>query len=393
MNVKASPWRRAERIIMVIGHFTPGLWEPGGISAYVRRLGEAQQAAGHTVLYFDLLDKDSPQARRAGTTYCTNQMDVPAAAKREGAEILHLHRDFPIGDPPAMPMIRTIHDHTPYCPSGGRYLKRPDRPCNRNYSLAGCLWGHAVDRCGSIRPKAILANFTATRHELHRLPRIKTIVSSRFVLNQMLRSGYDPDGIVQLPMPAPAPVAQVAPAPATARFLFLGRIVPHKGLAWLLRNMVDLPREIVLDVAGQGNELDAMKSLARELRLDSRVIFHGWINGETTRQLLDACTALIVPSRWHEPFGLVTLEAMARGRAVIASDTGALPEVVIDKETGLIVPATEEDGLARAMSQLSGNPVQASTMGRTGWQLVKARYQMADHLRHVIEFYQQCVAA
>jgi glycosyltransferase involved in cell wall biosynthesis len=194
-------------------------------------------------------------------------------------------------------------------------------------------------------------------------------------------------------MPAPAAVAQAAAMPSTPRFLFLGRMVPHKGLAWLLRNMVSLPKEIMLDVAGQGNELDAMKSLASELKLNDRVIFHGWTDREATQRLLDDCTALIVPSRWHEPFGLVTLEAMARGRAVIASDTGALPEVVVEGETGLIVPTSHSDGLAQAMLQLAANPDRAVAMGLAGWRLVKQRYQMDDHLQRMIELYRQCAAA
>jgi glycosyltransferase involved in cell wall biosynthesis len=377
---------------MIIGHYTPGLAEPGGIAAYIRQLGRAQQAAGHEVLFFDLLRTAKSQDHRADVIYCQNEAEVPAAALRRGAQVLHVHRDFRLGDPPPMPIIRTIHDHTPYCPSGGRFLKRSDQPCNRGYSLTGCLWGRAIDRCGSMRPAALISDFATTRHERRRLPHITTIVSSQFVQRQMLRAGYDPARLVHLTMAAPA-AARVVPLPESPRFLFLGRMVPHKGLAWLLRNMALLPRNIHLDVAGEGNDLDAMKRLAADLKLNDRVTFHGWIDHDATQRLLDAATALIVPSRWHEPFGLVTLEAMARGRAVIASDAGALPEIVIHGQTGLIVPTEQADGLADAIRQLADRPDMATEMGMAGWRLVASQYQMDAHLKRIMELYQQCIAA
>jgi glycosyltransferase involved in cell wall biosynthesis len=378
---------------MIIGHYTPGLEEPGGIAAYIRQLGHAQQAAGHEVLFLDLLRTAKSRDRRAEIIYCENEAEVPVAALRRGAQVLHVHRDFLLGDAPPMSIIRTIHDHTPYCPSGGRFLKRSDRPCNRGYSLGGCLWGRAIDRCGSMRPAALISDFATTRHERRRLPHITTIVSSQFVQRQMLRAGYDPARLVHLTMAAPAAAARVVPLPESPRFLFLGRMVPHKGLAWLLGNMALLPRNIHLDIAGEGNDLDAMKKLAADLKLNERVTFHGWIDRETTQRLLDAATALIVPSRWHEPFGLVTLEAMARGRAVIASDAGALPEIVLHGETGLIVPTEQAHGLADAMRQLADRPEMAMEMGLAGWRLVGSQYQMDAHLRRILELYQQCIAA
>jgi glycosyltransferase involved in cell wall biosynthesis len=237
-----------------------------------------------------------------------------------------------------------------------------------------------------------LTNFARTWNERHRLRNITTIVSSSFVRNQMLREGYDPDRLMYVPKPAPEPVERIAPPPPSPQFLFLGRIVPHKGLAWLLESLAALERPARLDIAGEGVEAEAMKALVARLHLQDRVVFHGWVNRSVTERLLDRATALVIPSRWHEPFGQVSLEAMARGRAVIASDTGALPEIILHRQTGLIVPAKAREALAAAMRQLADHPQCAAEMGLAGWHRVQEHYSMENHLNRILDLYRQCSA-
>lgn len=372
---------------MIIAHYMPGLWDNGGINRYIGRLARAQQAAGHEVIHLDLSAVVPPTDRHKDTLYCDSEAAVANTAHRMGAQVLHVHRDFPSELGRIIPIVRSVHDHTPYCPSGGRYLRRSDQPCNRAYSLGGCLWGHAVDRCGSVRPGALIRSFATTRREMRRLAGITTLVASRFVEQQMLRQGYDAARLVRLPMPAPPVMDRVAPPPAAGSFVFLGRLVPHKGLAWLLRNVALMPESASLDIAGEGNEMQAMTNLAANLGLQNRVRFHGWLDSTSVERLIDNATALIVPSRWHEPFGLVSLEAMARGRAVIASNTGALPEVIVDGQSGLIVPVEDRDGLASAMHKLIASNGLAGEMGRAGWKLAGERYSMEAHLRGVMDAY------
>jgi starch synthase len=98
-------------------------------------------------------------------------------------------------------------------------------------------------------------------------------------------------------------------------------------------------------------------------------------------QLLTHATVFACPSV-YEPLGIVNLEAMACGTAVVASRVGGIPEVVADGETGLLVPPDDPSALASALNSLLGNPGRASAMGRAGrtravtefsWQAVAAR--------------------
>ena len=81
--------------------------------------------------------------------------------------------------------------------------------------------------------------------------------------------------------------------------------------------------------------------------------------------MLERAAVVVVPSL-GEGFGMVALEAMERGRAVVASDVGGLPEIVADGVTGLLVPPGDVDALARAIAELAGDPDRAAELGAAG---------------------------
>ena len=97
-------------------------------------------------------------------------------------------------------------------------------------------------------------------------------------------------------------------------------------------------------------------------------------------QLLSHATVFACPSL-YEPLGIVNLEAMACGTAVVASAVGGIPEVVSDGETGLLVPPDDPGALAAALNALLGDPARADALGRAGRE------------RAVTEFGWQAVAA
>jgi glycosyltransferase involved in cell wall biosynthesis len=75
---------------------------------------------------------------------------------------------------------------------------------------------------------------------------------------------------------------------------------------------------------------------------------------------------VVVPSHWPEPFGLVGIEAMARGRPVVATATGGIPEWLADGETGILVEPGDAGALTRALAGLRGDPGRCARMGERG---------------------------
>ena len=136
-------------------------------------------------------------------------------------------------------------------------------------------------------------------------------------------------------------------AQRTDRFAFVGRLVPDKGCHILLRALANCTHrnyQFGLDVYGDGPERHSLELLARESLPPGAVTFHGSATCEALVQAYNRSLAVVVPSVWDEPLGLVALEAMACGRAVIAADVGGLPETVGGR--GLLFPRGNAGALA-----------------------------------------------
>ncbi|MGH7792797.1 MAG: glycosyltransferase family 4 protein, partial [Thermodesulfobacteriota bacterium] len=98
-----------------------------------------------------------------------------------------------------------------------------------------------------------------------------------------------------------------------------------------------------------------------------------------------------VPSLWAEPFGLVAIEAMMRGTAVVGSSTGGLREIVQDAKTGFLIPPGNVDTLAEALLKLLSNRELAEEMGRAGHKLAKEHFSEAAYVDRFIRFYQTII--
>jgi len=300
---------------MRIGHFEQNIHGHGGIGSYIQRISGKQRLQGDQVFLYHRADT----AVEDGTPieHVKAYSDLAELARRDKLDILHVHTTTPyIGDMTA-PMIRTIHTHQPYCPSGSRYFKNSDRACTRAFSISGCTLHALTEHCCSVRPAKLREAFQTTAWDQESLGHFAAIAISGYVREQMIRSGYATEGIHVLHNPAPDPVP-ITPIPAgVPRFVSIGRLEPLKGLQTLLRafSLVRVPAH--LDIAGDGTQFEQLRKLALTLGLADSVTFHGWLDPEGVNDLIDKSRAVVFPSTWPEPAGLVSLEAQTRGRPVI----------------------------------------------------------------------------
>ena len=160
--------------------------------------------------------------------------------------------------------------------------------------------------------------------------------------------------------------------------LFVGRHDPQKGLDLLLKAMHSLSREDVhLHVLG-APVVSAGPSVQGS---QDNVSFYGWVTRDQVSHFRAACDALVVPSRW-EGFGLVVVEAMRMGRSAIVSNRGALPGLVVDGQTGLVVDIQDESQLSQALQSLDRE--QMRSMGEQA-RLRYLEYYTADKMNARIE--------
>jgi glycosyltransferase involved in cell wall biosynthesis len=151
-------------------------------------------------------------------------------------------------------------------------------------------------------------------------------------------------------------------------FLFVGRLRIRKGVEVLLEALRELRRRVpgaVLRIAGNGEHRPRLERRTAELGLEGAVSFLGTCDAVRVRTLLRGAAALVVPST-YEGMPLVVLEAMEAGVPVVASRVSGIPEVVVDGETGWLVPPEDPAALTGALAEVLAGPEEARRRGEAG---------------------------
>lgn len=189
-----------------------------------------------------------------------------------------------------------------------------------------------------------------------------------------------------------APSEPAAGEEAVPRFVYVGRLVDWKRVDLLLRAFAAAraERDLLLEIVGSGPERDRLEALARELGIAEHVRFAGWLDQASCALRLAGARALVLPSV-YECGGAVVLEAMAMGRAVVATAWGG-PLDYLDGTCGILVPPDGEaalvEGFRRAMLLLASDPDRAQALGRQGRTKAARDYDWEVKVDRMLEIYE-----
>lgn len=201
---------------------------------------------------------------------------------------------------------------------------------------------------------------------------------------EIIPFGIEPDRWNVVPPPPPG---------AYPRALFIGRLVPYKGVDILLRALEHVPH-LRLDVVGSGPEGPRLRTLAQALAVHDRVRWYGeYPDEDLPRRMADA-DFLVLPSvTVEEMFGLVVLEAMAAGRPVITTAVpSAVREVNVPNVTGLEVPLRDVHALAAALDRLATDAALRERFGAAGRARVAEHFSRAGMARSHVALYERVLA-
>jgi glycosyltransferase involved in cell wall biosynthesis len=180
------------------------------------------------------------------------------------------------------------------------------------------------------------------------LGRVTNVAISQAIANDIARNS------TVIPNPYRDELFRIVPTAAHNRTLvFVGRLVSDKGVGLLLRALVQLRREEIkpdLTIVGAGPEQENLAALIRDLKLQDQVSFAGQRTGEELVRLLNQHRIMVIPSLWAEPFGVVALEGIACGCAIIGSEAGGLKEAI--GPCGITFENGNEGALADALKRL-----------------------------------------
>jgi glycosyltransferase involved in cell wall biosynthesis len=189
----------------------------------------------------------------------------------------------------------------------------------------------------------------------------------------------------------------------TFQLLFVGRLRVEKGILVILKALDLLMHEqketsrelppLHLHIFGDGDEtyINELKAFLYKKRLTGAVTFHGKVPQDELIRHYDLSDIMLVPSLWQEPFGLVVVEAMARGLPVIASNVGGPAEILSNEVNGLLVEPGDEQALAFAIRQLIENPDTRKCLGQASRLTVQGRFTIEENARRVERHLQRAI--
>jgi glycosyltransferase involved in cell wall biosynthesis len=259
---------------------------------------------------------------------------------------VHVHNLFPLLSPAVLradvaPTVVTLHNYRLLCLPA--VFLRDGQACED--CLGKLPWRGVVHRCyrGSAAGSAALATSLGVHRAAGSFRRVGMFLAvSAFVREKHLEAGFHPDRIRVKPnFTAPLPRRQ---GPGRD-FLFLGRLSEEKGLDRLLSLWRDVPARLI--VVGDGPERARLEAMA-----PSTVEFRGAVPSDEVAGFLAGARALVLPSICYEGAPRTVVEAFAAGVPVVANRYGALPTVVADGTTGLLVQPSDPAAWRTALEAL-----------------------------------------
>lgn len=190
------------------------------------------------------------------------------------------------------------------------------------------------------------------------------------------------------PGPAETRIRQSRSVQDGIRLLFVGQLGPRKGVPELLSALSRMEadsRDWSLTMAGDG-DIERAKTLAQDLGILDRITFTGWLDTPGVHDLLKSSDVLILPSH-AEGLPMAIVEAFAFEVAVIASSVGAIPEIVIDRASGLLVSPGDVDELERAIRDLCADDQLRDSLARAGRGTWESHLEIGQYTKRISEIW------
>ncbi|HEV7838328.1 MAG TPA: glycosyltransferase [Gemmatimonadaceae bacterium] len=198
------------------------------------------------------------------------------------------------------------------------------------------------------------------------------------------------------PIVAPMPVATDLFAPGSSRdgqrLLFVGRLMPQKGVEHLLHALALMKSQASLDIVGDGPGRSSLGELAQQLGVSSRIRWHGQLSHSALPPLYQRAAAVVVPSV-DEGLGLVAVEALLCETPVVAFDSGGLRDVIQHNKTGVLVKPGDRAALAGALDDLLARDGRGSELGRAGRLYALSAFAPESAARRYAGIYRQVLGA
>jgi glycosyltransferase involved in cell wall biosynthesis len=374
---------------------------PSGEDRVVDTEAAALRAAGHTVTHFERRSDDIadwPRLRRAVLPVSVvwsrrAREELRAAIRRDRPDVIHVHNTFPLltasilaaGAEEQVPIVVTIHNYKLACASGDFFRAGAVcHDCSGGIGLPGIV--HGCYRGSRLMTVPVVAGTVLNRKSWRSRP------SAYIFISESQRRAL---GDMHLPMARSFVKWNLVPRAPTivnddeGRVSYLGRLDQAKGLSVLMagwdRYLARTSEPTLrLSIAGNGPLMPAVQQWAGS-REDVDLL--GVLDRAGCRDLISRSRAVVVPSAWEETFGLVVVEAMAGGVAVVAAGHGSLPELISDGANGRLFRPRDAGDLAAVLEDVATDPDRWREMGTQARSTYEDRWDPDTNLAELLDIY------
>lgn len=351
--------------------------------------------AGYRV---DLVTADNSELRsdwstfRAGTSAIWSRSWHHLAAQKfreQRYDIMHVQNFFPLISPSVyfaanragVPVVQALRNYRIACPSANLFRER--RVCTDCVGRT-VKWPGVLHRCyrASAAASAAVAAMTGVHHALGTWSqRVSVFVAvSKYVRNRLVEDGLPADRTVVKYNCLESEALPESLGEDERYVLFVGRVGPEKGCDELLRAWAMGPRSAKLRIIGEGELPQPLPVGVERLGRLPRVEVHRQMRG---------AICVVVPGRWPEPLGRISIEAFAAGTPVIAAAAGGIPEVVTNEHDGLLFEPGNLAQLSELLTRIIDSPGLAKRLGQQGRHTFLARFSPVANVRALEQIYEQ----
>lgn len=356
----------------------------GGTETFHYNLAEALKAAGHEVIYFSMQDDRNipcPQDKyfvsnvdyndpglkglkkvKVGLKLIYNfeaKRKIEQLIKDEKPDIAHiglLHRQITFSVVDVLnkyniPIVMHLHELTAVCPC--YTMLRPDGTICSDCATKG-YWNCVKNKCmKESRTKSLLAFAEAKFLQFGGYyNKIDTYIAEcKFYQNLVQKAHFTDSPIIQMNNFLPVNQEYKAYYDHDNYILYFGRYAREKGVLTILKAYAKLNCSEKLVLVGKGAEEEKIRDFIKGHKLEGRVQLNGAIFGEKMDHIIERAKVVLVPSEWYENGAFVALQALAKGKIVIASDIAGLSEIIQDGDTGFLAEPGNPDGFASAIQK------------------------------------------
>ncbi len=392
------------RILLVHNRYRSAM--PSGENLVVDREGEALVGAGHEVLRFgrdsDEIEHWSPVKKAALPARVIwsgeARRDLTAALRLNPPDVAHVHNTFPLLSASVLyacraagvPVVATLHNYRLVCASGDLFRQGTIcHDCMHRLPVPGVLHGCYRGSRAATAP-LVVANVAHRRAWRSLVSAYVFIYAAQRDLHVGLR--LPPDRVfVRHNM---IPRRDVPMVPREPIVVYAGRLDEVKGVrllmaAWDRYRAMSPGPGLRLVIAGSG---PLEREVAAWALTRPSVEMTGYVPAAQVAELRSRARAVLVPSAWEEPFGLVVVESMAAGAPPIAAGHGSLAELITPGVDGVLFPPGNPAALAEAMADVEADPERYESYGKQARETYEQRFNPEHSLKHLLDIYGFAIA-